>query len=95
VYEDLQTFSCDLTAYEREQSRRKWPAPKEAPFSWLSFLGWSVLRRDKLIGEDVGWPTFDRDLLAEVSSAGGDDEDDEDEAGTPTLPGPDPGSSAR
>lgn len=84
---EVQTRSIDLIAYEREQARRKWPGPKEAPFSWLTFLAWSALRREGSIPAEQGLTTYTERQLS-VTSADDDDDDLDDDAGSPGRPDP-------
>lgn len=81
----IQTANVDLLAFEREQVKRKWPAPDAAPFHWLSFLAFSACKRLGIIDADAGLESFRNDELLDVGLA-----DDETEA-LPTPPGVGPG----
>ncbi len=73
---EVQATNRDLVAYEREAARRKWPAPTDAPFTWLTFLAWSAARRESLIDNAMTLSLF-TDAAVDVSKVDDDDEDDE------------------
>lgn len=90
---EIQTDNRDLLAYERTRLRQKpvWPKFEDAPFQWLTFLSWSAARRAGLV--DVTYAQWEATVLdasaADQADTTGDD--DGDEVGRPTGPGPEPG----
>ena len=79
---ELQTTNADLIRWDRTRAKHKWPTIEEAPFLWLTFLGWSAARRSKVIGPDVTYEAWEADVLQVDSND--DDDDPEDETGRPT-----------
>lgn len=87
----LQTTNPDMILWERTRVKHKWPAFDEAPIMWLTFLAWAAARRTKAIPLTVTWEQWQADVLDVSGEVEDDEDDDEDLAGRPTLPGPDPG----
>ena len=85
---EVQTDNRDLVLWDRTRIRHKWPKMDEAPFLWLTFISWAAARRTGAIPADH---TYERwaDEVLEVGSTT--DDDDADDDGLPTEPGPDPG----
>ena len=83
---ELQTDNRDLVLWDQTRARHKWPKFDDAPFMWLTFLSWAAARRTGAINSDHTYERW-RDEVLEVTTA--DDEDDE--TGIPTEPGPAPG----
>jgi hypothetical protein len=42
---DVQVRNVDLCAYDRERGRYGWPKGEDAPFIWMTFIGWKALIR--------------------------------------------------
>ena len=84
----VQATNRDLIAWDRTRARQRppWPAMDAAPFLWLTFLAWSASAREG--STPLNWADFETACLA-VTNVG--DDDDEDETGTPTQPGLEPG----
>jgi hypothetical protein len=83
---EIQSTNADLVLWDRTRYKHKWPPPTEAPFLWLTFTSWAAARRTGAIPSDLRFESWESDVL-EVESL----EDDDDEEGTPTEPGLDPG----
>jgi hypothetical protein len=83
---EVQTDNRDLILWDQTRIRHKWPKFEDAPFLWLTFISWAAARRTGAIGTDVKFESW-RDEVVEVAAL----TDDEDDAGSPTEPGPDPG----
>lgn len=83
---ELQTTNADLILWDKTRYKHKWPPVSEAPFVWLTFLSWAAARRTGAISDDLRYETWEEEVL-EVAAI--DVEDDE--QGTPTQPGLDPG----
>jgi hypothetical protein len=84
---EIQADNRDLVRWEKTRIRHKWPKFDEAPFQWLTFISWSAASR---AGTETGtFETWENGVLSvrDMSSM----EDAEDELGTPTGPGPEPG----
>jgi hypothetical protein len=89
VIEDLQCVNYDMLTWERTRDRQKpkWPPMEEARMTWLTFMAWTAARRTGAIGQDMTWERFEREAV-DVSPVM---DDDDEEAGSPTQPGVDPG----
>lgn len=84
---EIQTGNPDLIRWDETRAKHKWPKYDEAPFLWLTFISWSAARRQNLIGTDVTWEQW-KTTTAEVQAV---PDDDDDETGSPTPPGHEPG----
>lgn len=42
---ELQAVNADLVAFDRERVRYGWPKGDDAPFIWLTYLGWKAAQR--------------------------------------------------
>jgi len=85
---EIQTDNRDLILWDSTRIRHKWPKFEDAPFLWLTFISWAAARRTGAIVPEHKFETW-RDEVIEVVALSDDDEDDD--AGTPTEPGRDPG----
>jgi len=81
--EELQTTNADLVLWDRTRFRHKWPQVSEAPFLWLTFIGWAAARRTGAISQDHRYETWESEVL-EVETV--DDEDDEEIDVVPPTP---------
>lgn len=62
----VQTDNRDLLRWDETSSRKGWADPSKAPFLWMTFIGWSALKRT---GQYAGsWDQF-RAEAVEVASA--------------------------
>lgn len=84
---EIQSTNADLVLWDRTRYKHKWPPPTEAPFLWLTFTAWAAARRTGAIPPDLRFESWETEVL-EVESL---EDDDDDEEGTPTEPGLDPG----
>lgn len=86
---EVQSDNRDLVKWESTRVKHKWPKFDEAPFKWLTFLAWSAATRSGALESGVTYERWE----SEVLSVGDMSQDDttEDEIGTPTPPGPEPG----
>lgn len=87
---EIQTLNPDLIAWDMTHARHKWPELKDAPFKWLTFIGWHAARREGRIPSDLTYEAWEASTL-EVAAI---DEDEDEGAGgesTPSPPGPGPG----
>jgi hypothetical protein len=82
---EIQTDNRDLLAWENTALKHKWGSFQDRPFKWLTFLSWSALRRTG----DLNGLTYEAWEAQVLSAENVEDEDDD--AGTPTEPGPEPG----
>lgn len=95
-YDDLviQTDNRDLVLWDRTRVKHRWPAFSEAAFLWLTFLSWSAARRQGAIPTDYTFERWEAEVL-EVGDINEDENDPDnvgdDDLGSPTQPGPDPG----
>lgn len=85
---EVQTTNRDLLLWDTTRAKHKWPKFEDAPFLWLTFLSWSAARRTGAIAPEVRFEDWSDDVL-QVTALDEDDEDDE--FGTPTEPGRAPG----
>jgi hypothetical protein len=85
---EVQSDNRDLVGWEQTRLKHKWPKFDEAPFKWLTFLAWSALRRAGQLETGVTYERFESEVLS-VGDTSSETEDDE--IGTPTRPGPEPG----
>jgi hypothetical protein len=81
--DELQTTNADLVLWDKTRYRHKWPNVQEAPFLWLTFIAWSAARRIGAITPETKYETWESDVL-EIETL----DEEEDEEGRPTLPGP-------
>ena len=88
---ELQTANPDLVLWDRTRIKHRWPKFDEAPFLWLTFLGWAAARRTGAIPMDLRYETWEETVLQVVDTGAA--EKGPDEMGDPFLPGADPGSS--
>lgn len=86
---EVQTLNPDLIAWDMTRARHKWPEVKDAPFMWLTFLGWHACRREGRIPADLTWEVW-KDTTLDVSTI--DDDGEKGDAGPvdPIRPGPGP-----
>lgn len=77
---EVQTTNVDLVLWDRTRIKHKWPKFEDAPFLWMTFISWAGARRSGLIGLDVTYEQWERDVLQADAS---DDVDDDDETGAP------------
>lgn len=93
---EVQASNPELVMWDRTRARHKWPATREAPFLWMTFVAWAASRRSGLIPTDVTFEVFEQTTVAiEAIDADGkplsaDDEDSGDFA-VPTNAGPELG----
>lgn len=85
---EIQADNRDLIAWDMTRAKHKWPKFDDAPFMWLTFTSWHAARRTGAIPPDYTWERWREETL-EVTSL--DDDDADNELGTPTEPGPAPG----
>lgn len=83
---EVQTTNADLVLWDRTRGKHRWPKIDDAPFLWLTFLGWAAARRSRVIPADLTYEAFEADAL-QIEAL----DDDDDETGRPTRPGLDPG----
>lgn len=83
---EVQTTNADLVLWDRTRGRHKWPKIDDAPFLWLTFIGWAAARRSRVIGPELTYEAWESDVL-QVEAL----DDDDDDTGRPTRPGLDPG----
>lgn len=78
---ELQTTNADLVAWDlaRAKQRPVWPTFQDAPFLWLTFIGWAAARRTGAIETTYTFETW-RDEVLEVTTV---DDDEDTEAGSP------------
>lgn len=88
-YDDLevQTVNPDLVLWDRTRFKHKWPTVTDAPILWTTFITWAAARRTGAIPPDYTYEKWEAETL-EVRIL---DMDEDDETGSPTLPGPEPG----
>ena len=82
--DDLQTTNADLILWDKTRYRHKWPNVQEAPFLWLTFISWAAARRTGAIPADLKYESWEVEVL-EVETL---DDEEDDEEGRPTPPGP-------
>lgn len=88
VIDDLQTINFDMIMFERTRDKQKpkWPTMEDGRMLWLTFVSWHAAKRTG--ATDITFEQWERDAL-DISIAGAEDGDDE--TGSPTPPGADPG----
>jgi hypothetical protein len=59
----------DYLRWDRTAAKHGWPPMDKAPHTWLTFVAWSALRRERIIGEEVTWEAFSESLCLQVSNA--------------------------
>src|SRR5262245_39609461 len=80
---EVQSTNADLVLWDRTAYKHKWPKPTDAPFLWLTFVGWAAARRTGAIAQEHRYEAWESEVL-EVETL---DDGDNDEEGTPTTPG--------
>jgi hypothetical protein len=85
---EVQTLNPDLIAWDMTHAKHKWPELKDAPFKWLTFIGWHAARREGRIPADLTYEAWEASTL-DVSNI--DDEDEDGGEAIPSPPGPGPG----
>lgn len=86
---EVQTLNPDLIAWDMTRSRHKWPEVSQAPFKWLTFLGWHACRREGRIPPELTYEEWEASTL-NVSSIDADG-DEEGPTVDPSRPGLAPG----
>lgn len=79
---ELQTINADLVLWDRTRFRHKWPGMQDAPFLWLTFLGWAAARRTGAIVAEHTYEAWEAEVL-EVAVQD-DDQEGAGEVGRPT-----------
>lgn len=77
----VQTANPDLLLWDMTRAKHKWPSFEDAPTKWLTFISWAGARRDGLIGQDVTYEAWERDVLEALPPD--DKKDDDNETGAP------------
>src|SRR5262245_54849357 len=83
---EIQTTNADLVLWDRTRIKHKWPTFQDAPFLWLTFLSWAAARRTGAIEPGHTYEKWEAETLDVTALT----DDDGDETGDPTRPGPDP-----
>lgn len=90
----VQTDNRDMVAFDLARGARKWPAFRDAPILWMTFLAWNAMRRSGHAVEAGKFDEFnDRCVVVQSVDQDGqpvsatDPTDDVD----PTQPGHEPG----
>jgi hypothetical protein len=83
---ELQTDNRDLVLWDMTRVKHRWPKFDEAAFLWLTFISWAAARRTGVVNGATTFEQWKADVV-EVSSVDAED----DELGTPSPPGPEPG----
>lgn len=94
----LQATNVDLVTWDRTRAKHKWPKTEDAPFLWLTFIGWSAARRTGAIPSELTYEAWEASTLnIEAVDADGNplEDTDEDAVVDPTPLGPAPASSAK
>jgi hypothetical protein len=69
-YPKVQALNVDLVSWDRDRVKHGWPSPSDAPFVWLNYVAWHVLRRE---GMFPGTLREFEEAAIEVSSRADDD----------------------
>ena len=80
---ELQCINADLVLWDRTRFRHKWPPMTDAPFLWLTFIGWAAARRTGAIPAEHTYEAWEADVLG-VTPLDDDQDAGGDEAGRPT-----------
>jgi len=84
---EIQTTNPDLVLWDRTRYKHKWPPVTEAPILWTTFITWAAARRTGAIPPDYTYEKYESETLeVRILNA-----DEDDETGSPILPGPAPG----
>lgn len=84
---DIQTSNPDLVLWDRTRYKHKWPPLTDAPMLWSTFISWAAARRTGAIPSDYTYEKWETETLeVRILNA-----EDDDETGSPILPGPAPG----
>jgi hypothetical protein len=101
-----QVTNPDYLRWDRTAAKHGWQAMSKIPFTWLTFVAWSALRRTGALDESATWEEFSEHLCVQVASIGGEEAngkvpddlaalvgilDDPQAEAVPTPPGPEPG----
>ena len=79
---EVTAINPDMLRYEAEAIRRGWGSAKDRPFTFMTFLAWTALKREgRYAGE---WKAFSETDCLSVDSD--DDDDDDDDMGEPVDP---------
>lgn len=84
---EVQAENPDLVAWDRARGRYKWPGFQDAPFLWITFVGWAASRRTGRT--DLSFEEFESSTR-QVENLTDEDEDTSPDLVSPILP--DPGS---
>lgn len=84
-----QVRNADYLRWDRTAAKHGWPTMAKAPFTWLTFVAWSALRREGQIADAMTWEAFSETHCLQVVNATS--ERANGSAAGPTLPGPEPG----
>lgn len=68
----VQAANPDYLTWDRTAAKHNWPAMRQAPFMWLTFIAWAALRRTGQI-EDMSWEAFSETHALQVASADADE----------------------
>lgn len=79
---ELQCINADLVLWDRTRFRHKWPPMTDAPFLWLTFIGWAAARRTGAIPSELTYEAWEATVLGVTPLDLPDEEGDE--AGRPT-----------
>src|SRR5262245_40906380 len=66
----VRVLNPDYLRWDRTAAKHGWPAMAKAPFTWLTFVAWSALRREGLIPEAMTWEDFSEREAIQVRNAG-------------------------
>jgi len=85
---EVQTDNRDMLLWERTRAKHKWPKFDEAPFVWMTFIGWAAARRTGAIESSYLFERWEQDVIGVESVS--DDDTTEDDTGRPMQAGVDP-----
>lgn len=83
---DVQAINADMIRWDETRFKHKWPPMAEAQMLWVTFIAWAAAVRGGAIPVDFTWERWKVEALSVQAL-----DDDDDETGSPTPPGVDPG----
>jgi len=66
----VRVLNPDYLRWDRTAAKHGWPAMAKAPFTWLTFVAWSALRREGQIPDAMTWEDFSEREAIQVRNAG-------------------------
>ena len=66
----VRVLNADYLNWDRTAAKHGWGAIQAQPFTWLTFVSWSALRREGQIPREWTWEEFSERRCLQVKAAG-------------------------